>query len=146
MNAMNWIDSYLKAGNIETSTAELRQLARSSDRKVRARVAENTAAPRDLLEALADDSCADVRLAVSLNRSAPVDLIYRMAYDEDPTVRHGLAEASDAPRGVLRILANDDNPYVSCRARKTICRLSGDKFDQSDGVFFMPTFRHGRYA
>jgi hypothetical protein len=84
------------------------------------RVAENPAAPAEVLELLATDSHPDVRLAVATNLSTPVDLVYALALDEDPTVRLGMAEDAQMPVGVLRILCRDENAYVNTRAAKTL--------------------------
>jgi len=146
MNAVNWLDTYLKAGSSETSADQFELLAQSEVPRIRLRVAENPATPKGVLEDLSIDPSGDVRLAVGLNRTTPVDVVYRLAYDEDPTVRHGLAEDVHAPIGVLKILAQDDNPYVSCRARKTIARLNSIESNKLQNLFFGPSFKHERYA
>jgi hypothetical protein len=124
MMSMNWIENYIKAGSSQTSTEELEMLAHSDNHKIRMRVAENPNVSNKILEYLAKDSDADVRLAVALNHACSQDTIFELACDPDPTVRHGLAEDPMAPYKVLQALADDVNPYVSCRAQKTLQKLT----------------------
>ena len=111
---------YIRAGSLDLSADELRQLASSSIEKVRLRVAENCRTPADVLSHLAKDKSPDVRLAVALNSAAPKSLLTRLARDEDPTVRYGIAEDVNVPLQVLQSLALDPNPYVAVRAQKTL--------------------------
>lgn len=124
------IDTYLRAGSLETSPEQLAVFATSGDRRVRLRVAENPSTPPEILAGLAGDRDVDVRLAVATNQSTPMWAVLQLAQDDDPTVRHGLAEDLHAPLPVLKMLATDENPYVSCRARRTIEVLGLDQADE----------------
>jgi hypothetical protein len=115
-------EHYFRAGRPTSSAEELRKLARSEVAPVRRRVAENHAAPVDVLASLAEDYEPDVRAAVGLNRAVPEQVLCRLLNDECPDVRYRLAEASFLPVAALVVLMADSNPYVACRAELTMKR------------------------
>jgi hypothetical protein len=115
---------YLEAGSNETGHERLSELAKDQCASIRARVAENDAAPFALLMMLADDSDVDVRVALCSNRAMNDELYSCLVMDESETVRFSLAEDANCPIAFLAQLTEDDNPYVRARAVRTIKRLS----------------------
>lgn len=144
--AMDWIDRYIKAGKADIEKNELVSLAFSTDCRIRRRVAENPRAPKNILRVLSKDSDAEVRLAVAGNPSTPEQVLRELARDADPTVRHGIAEDPRTPEGVLLSLAQDENAYVSCRAVKTLARLSRGRTDNHCVQFAWTRFDRASYA
>jgi len=111
---------YIRAGN--ACRANLHLLAHSSLTMVRRRVAENPAAPAQLLAAMSRDESSEVRIAVGLNRNCEREILFHLANDMDPDVRFALAEASYLRISVLKHLTTDPNPFVASRASETISR------------------------
>lgn len=110
---------YIKAGSESSSPKLLSELAHSEVDRIRERVAENTFAPLEVLELLAEDKNPEVRRAAGTNTSTPMHVRYSLAFDEDPNVRFGLAEDMNTPLELLNKLTEDSNPYISCRAEET---------------------------
>ncbi|MGD9682007.1 MAG: hypothetical protein AB7W16_12555 [Candidatus Obscuribacterales bacterium] len=115
-----FMQDYIRAGSVEASESELRQLASSPDHRVRMRVAENSSAPADVLTRLAGDSSAEVRIAVAANSRTPLSTVLDLATDDDEYVRIGLAQEISTPVAVLSLLEQDDNPYIAIEAGRTL--------------------------
>jgi len=73
----------------------------------RAAVAENPAAPKNLLELLSKDSDYHVRGAVALNPSTSVSLLEVLAKDANEAVRWGVAKNHRTPAVTLAALSKD---------------------------------------
>ncbi len=117
------IGHYLEAGSSVITAERLRQLAEHEHPQVRARVAENPNADKNLLLKLASDSDCDVRCATAGHAGRYMEIFALLMKDENPTVRFVLAEDADCPEEILEALLYDSNPYVCDRANRTIKRL-----------------------
>lgn len=126
----NFLKDYIQAGSGSTSPDNLRQLAVHENDKIRLRVAENKAAPKDVLEMLAWDRNPDVVTAVASNKTSPEALVQRIARESDVLVRHGLAQSLETPRRILEILCEDENGWVRGEAIKTLKILDSWKNDE----------------
>lgn len=114
------MQDYIRAGSVEASESELRELASSSHHRVRMRVAENSSTPADVLTRLARDSSAEVRIAVAANSKTPLSTVLDLATDDDEYVRIGLAQEVSTPVAVLSLLEQDENPYIAVEASRTL--------------------------
>lgn len=121
---------YFQAGSSRTSAADFRKLALSPVVSVRRRVAENTAAPVNVLVGLLADSEAEVRQALAGNSSFPKVFLTQLALDENSDVRYALAEDASIAPDILQILTHDENPYVANRANLTLKRVSAEPFGE----------------
>jgi hypothetical protein len=116
----------LEACDRTASPSRLRELANDSRAVVRARVAENTSTPLEILELLSEDKAPDVRVALTLNDGSPIVLLWLLASDPCADVRFALADNPRTPTEILIWLTADDNPYVAWRAEKTIEAVVSD--------------------
>jgi len=114
---------YLLAGNPSAHAEMLEKLSKSSDSRVRARVAEHPMTPIRVLLALVSDRSPEVRESVSYNPAVTSVLLHQLANDSSEDVRYAIAENLAIPHAILTKLANDENPYVAQRALKTLSRL-----------------------
>lgn len=114
---------YIRAAG--ANRLNLHLLAHSSLASTRRRVAENYAAPIDVLDELSRDPNSEVRIAVGLNRRASEEILQVLTADPDPDVRYALAEASYLSLQALKRLSEDDNPFVCQRARRTVDKKAG---------------------
>lgn len=115
-----FMQDYIRAGSVEASESELRELAASPHHRVRMRVAENSSTPADVLTGLAGDGSAEVRIAVAANSKTPLSTVLDLAMDDDEYVRIGLAQEVSTPVAVLSLLEQDDNPYIAIEASRTL--------------------------
>ncbi len=123
-NSILFKNEYILAGRASTPESTLKQLAYSTEPEVRARVAENLAAPIDTMHVLLRDNNSDVRLALTQNENIPTSLLVLLAYYSSADVRYGMAENARLPQAILSTLTEDENPYVANRARRTLARLA----------------------
>ncbi|HEY9776855.1 MAG TPA: hypothetical protein V6C81_24035 [Planktothrix sp.] len=108
---------YINAGACNLPAWLAEEYAHDVDYKVRRRIAENSSAPRQILQTLALDEHSEVRIALSENPSAPFSLLALLAADEDTCVRYDMADNPHLPYAIHLILAQDENPYVAARAQ-----------------------------
>lgn len=123
----NLFNDYIKAGNPNTATDELRRMAESFSAFVRWRVAENSATPVDVLAELADDPNCEVRIAVATNPHTKLSDCIKIVEEGDVDVRLGVAGDLAAPYAVLKRLCEDENPYVKVQAQRTLRLLDPDQ-------------------
>ena len=114
-------DKNLMAGSIETNLENLKKLSRDNDRKIRRRVASNSACNQSTLSRLSKDKSFEVRRAVALNPHASYVTLTNLSFDTSPDVRFALAESVRTPTALLRRMCTEDaNPYVRKRAKETL--------------------------
>jgi len=107
---------YLKASDPSATAQELKELAASASPEVRLRVAQNKAAPKDLLASLARATEASIRAAVACNSSAPLGTVLEIAKTDTPEVKKILAADSSLRPEILMQLAKDSNQAVVSQA------------------------------
>jgi len=106
------------AGNPSTPLTILEKFANSDGPyhyQERAAVAENPAAPENLLELLSKDSDYHVRDAVALNPSTSASLLEVLAKDANESVRWGVAKNHRTPAVTLAALSKDTVRTVRVR-------------------------------
>jgi hypothetical protein len=128
-----YFESYIMACRSLTPASMLRKLSRDRSVKIRARVAENPAAPYAVLQCLHQDPSAEVRAAVALNPETPAHLLWALALDEHPDVRFSMADNANTPLPIIAWLTHDENPYVAQRALKMLAALNTDESLYSTG-------------
>jgi PAS domain S-box-containing protein len=111
---------YLKASDPSATAQELRELANSASPEVRLRVAQNKAAPKDLLASLARATEASIRAAVACNASTPLGTVIEIAKTDTPEVKKILAADSSLRPEILMQLAKDSNQAVVSQAILTL--------------------------
>ncbi len=79
----------------------LRQLAQDKDPKVRYRIGRNPSTPADLLDLLTSDSSAYVRSGVAANPATPVALLERLAWDTNYEEKYARARHQIVPKARL---------------------------------------------
>jgi PAS domain S-box-containing protein len=111
---------YLKASDPSTTADELKELTASASPEVRLRVAQNKAAPKDLLASLARANEASIRAAVACNSSTPLGIVIEIAKTDTPEVKKILAADSSLRPEILMQLAKDSNLGVVSQAILTL--------------------------
>ena len=135
MRSNEYWDRYLAAGRAETSVQDLFELALDMDQSIRVRVAQNPAAPPQLMLLLLNDPAAEVRTGLAENPKVPFFILEKLVIDEDIQVRFDMAENGHMPEIILRRLLDDDNPYVAVRASRTMNAL----YPKQSELVFMPS-------
>ena len=114
----NDLERRLVAGNVNTPTEVLVQLATDENGNVRRRVAENVNAPTEALAKLATDEDEHVRRAVAGNVNTPTEVLAALAKDKAEYVREGAAENPSMPGNVLEDLAEGKDSGVRLAVAK----------------------------
>lgn len=138
-------ETYILAGQPDLDIEIWADLARSRNKRVRQRVAENPSTPLPVLQQLARDPDSDVRTAVAENPKVPYWMLRDLVNDENADLRYALAENARLPIQIIDLLTHDKNPYVSHRAQKTLqSKTASDVHASTDSnnviEFFIPRF------
>ncbi len=95
----------------DAKIARIRQLATSSDAKIRESAALSRQASGDLLNDLSHDADMGVRCCVARNERTPLAVLRRLAHDRNAGVRAWVA-ANPGARELLNDLQHDTNETV----------------------------------
>lgn len=107
------IEYTLKVGEVvNMRVIPMEEEAESKYSRSRARVAERTDAPIELLERLSKDESKYVRLIVAANPTTPVKVLKEMAEEGYFDVRARIAANPSSTQELLRKLSLDEDSYV----------------------------------
>jgi hypothetical protein len=114
--APQFLTLHEEAANETTSSTRLQELARQSDLLAQI-VAENHAAPAELLRELSSSGNKNIRSAVTSNPNTPVDLLLRLGAEFPEKL---LENPVFDPLKLLEILARDRDEDVRCNLAKNL--------------------------
>lgn len=106
------LSSFTSPEVTEGKRRRLRQLAFSTDPKIRESAALAYHCPSDVLERLTQDPEVGVRCCAARNSNTPAEMLAQLAADPSAGVRGWVAANPSASPEVLDLLTNDESPVV----------------------------------
>lgn len=116
----NHFHEYIKAAQENLKVREMKRLSKHKNHAVRARIAEHTSTPDELLFEFCRDEHEEVRIALAARKHIPESILKILMDDTSPEVRFELAENPHVPTSTLETLSQDSNPFVAERAWLTL--------------------------
>ena len=106
------VAQFLSPAVTASKIARLREMAKSTNPKIRASVAASYHAPDEVYAALAADADPEVRSWIARNEHVPCDILRSLVNDPDEQVRSFLAVNFYVPADTMTTLADDASPQV----------------------------------